>query len=135
MHGPSRTDSVNVGIRNMPTGLITVCPATVIEPADRSDQSEHHLLRSGSRGIRSRHDRKTGEIVYIQPQARASGDPAGAVELGLADPDQPARSEARIYVGTVSASGGATTTCDDSWTRDQSGDLTRNEDRLHPASP
>ncbi len=120
-HGPSRTDNIH-GIRNS-DWMITVFgdghqPA--IDPTNPdiiySEWQEGNLVR---------HDRKTGEIIYIQPQPRA-GEPTERFNWDspiLISPHDPARlyfASQRVWRSDDHG---------DSWTP-VSKDLTRNLDRL-----
>jgi photosystem II stability/assembly factor-like uncharacterized protein len=120
-HGPSRTDSAN-GIRNM-DWMITVF-ADGHQPA--IDPTNPDIIYSEwQQGNQVRHDRKTGEIVYIQPQP----EPGDAPERWnwdspiLISPHDPAR----IYVASQRV--WRSDDRGDSW-RPISGDLSRHEDRL-----
>ena len=89
--GPSRTDNVH-GIRNA-DWFITLF-GDGHQPA--VDPTNPDIVYSEwQQGNLVRYDRTTGEIVYIQPQPGA-GRAAGALQLGRADPDQPARPGAAL---------------------------------------
>ena len=120
-HGPSRTDSNN-GIRNM-DWMITVF-ADGHQPA--IDPTNPNIIYSEwQQGNQVRHDRKTGEIVYIQPQPEPEDPPErwnwdSPILISPHDP-------ARIYVASQRV--WRSDDRGDSW-RPISGDLSRDEDRL-----
>jgi photosystem II stability/assembly factor-like uncharacterized protein len=85
-HGPSRTDNTH-GIRNS-DWMITVF-GDGHQPA--IDPTNPDIIYSQwQQGNLVRHDRKTGEITYIQPQPR-DGEDERTLQLGRPGPDQPAR--------------------------------------------
>jgi photosystem II stability/assembly factor-like uncharacterized protein len=119
--GPSRTDNIH-GIRNS-DWFITLFgdghqPAT--EPGNPDIVYSHW-----QQGNLVRYDRKTGEIVYIQPQPRA-GEPAERFNWDapiVVSPHAPTRlyhSSQRVWRSDDRG---------DTWTP-ISGDLTRNEERV-----
>ena len=83
--GPVRTDNVN-GITNADWFITLFADGhqPAVEPGNPnivySEWQEGNLVRT---------DRTTGGIVYIQPQPEP-GDPPGTLQLGRADPHQPA---------------------------------------------
>ncbi len=120
-HGPSRTDNVH-GIRNS-DWMLTVF-GDGHQPA--IDPTNPDIIYSEwQQGNLIRHDRKTGEIIYIQPQPSA-GEPTERYNWDspiLISPHDPARlyfASQRIWRSDNRG---------DSWTP-ISEDLTRNLDRL-----
>jgi photosystem II stability/assembly factor-like uncharacterized protein len=90
-HGPSRTDNIH-GIRNS-DWMITVF-GDGHQPA--IDPTNPDIIYSQwQEGNLVRHDRKTGEIIYIQPQPRAD-EPTERFNWGFTNPDQPARPGAAL---------------------------------------
>ncbi len=120
-HGPSRTDNVH-GIRNS-DWMITVF-ADGHQPA--IDPTNPDIIYSEwQQGNLIRHDRKTGEIVYIQPQSEP-GEPGdrwnwdSPILISAHDPARLYYASQRVYRSDNRG---------DSW-RPVSGDLSRGEDRL-----
>ncbi len=120
-HGPSRTDNVH-GIRNS-DWMITVF-GDGHQPA--IDPTNPDIIYSQwQQGNLVRHDRTTGEIIYIQPQPRAD-EPTERFNWDapiLISPHNPAR----IYFGSQRL--WRSDDYGDSWTP-VSEDLTRNLDRM-----
>ena len=82
--GPSRTDSVN-GIRN---ARLVPGPGRRRPPAGGRARKPRHRLRrvaGGQPGAARSHHRRD----HLPPAAARARRPPGAVQLGLADPDQP----------------------------------------------
>jgi photosystem II stability/assembly factor-like uncharacterized protein len=120
-HGPARTDNVH-GIRNS-DWMITVF-ADGHQPA--IDPTNPNIIYSEwQEGNLIRHDRKTGEIVYIQPQSEP-GEPGdrwnwdSPILISAHDPARLYYASQRIYRSDDRG---------DSW-RPVSDDLSRGEDRL-----
>ena len=89
--GPVRTDSVN-GITNR-DWFVTLF-ADGYQPATEPG-NPNIVYSEWQNGNLVRFDRTTGERVYIQPQRRA-GRRARALQLGRADPREPALAEAPL---------------------------------------
>ena len=119
--GPSRTDTVN-GIRNA-DWFITLF-ADGHQPAVEPGNPDI-VYSEWQQGNLVRHDRTTGEIVYIQPQPEP-GDPPERFNWDapiLISPHSPTR----LYYGSQRL--WRSDDRGDSW-KPVSGDLTRNENRL-----
>ena len=119
--GPSRTDNMH-GIRNSDWFITLFADGhqSAVEPGNPDI-----MYAEWQEGNLVRHDRTTGEIVHIQPQA-APGDPVERYNWDapiLVSAHDPKRLYFASYRLWRSDNRG------DSWTA-LSGDLTRNEDRL-----
>ena len=101
--GPSRTDNVH-GIRNSDWWVPLFADGH--QPAVDPDNPDI-IYAQWQQGNLSRVDRKTGEVIYIQPQP-GQGRGVGPLQLGRADPDQPPRSRSGSTTA-ASGSGAATT--------------------------
>ncbi|MFH1176461.1 MAG: glycosyl hydrolase, partial [Acidobacteriota bacterium] len=119
--GPSRTDTVN-GIRNRDWFLTLFADGH--QPACEPGNPEI-VYSEWQQGNLVRHDRKTGEIVYIQPQGEP-GDPPERFNWDspiLISPHSPTRlyyASQRVWRSNDRG---------DSW-KPVSGDLTRKQDRM-----
>ncbi|GHF17995.1 hypothetical protein GCM10017044_10620 [Kordiimonas sediminis] len=120
--GPSRTDRAE-GIKNSDWFLTLFADGH--QPATEPGNPDI-LYSQWQQGSLARHDRKTGEIVIIQPQARP-GEPAerfnwdAPINVSQHDPKRIYHASQRVWRSDDRG---------DSWTP-ISPDLTRNENRLH----
>ena len=120
--GPSRTDRVD-GIKNSDWFLTLFADGH--QPATEPGNPDI-LYSQWQQGSLARHDRTTGEIVVIQPQAKP-GEPAerfnwdAPINVSQHDPKRLYHASQRLWRSDDRG---------DSWTA-ISGDLTRNENRLH----
>jgi len=120
--GPSRTDRVN-GIKNSDWFLTLFADGH--QPATEPGNPDI-LYSQWQQGNLARHDRKTGEVVLIQPQAKP-GEVAerfnwdAPINVSQHDPKRLYHASQRLWRSDDRG---------DSWTA-ISGDLTRNENRMH----
>lgn len=120
--GPSRTDRAE-GIKNSDWFLTLFADGH--QPATEPGNPDI-LYSQWQQGSLARHDRKTGEVVLIQPQAKP-GEPAerfnwdAPIIVSQHDPKRLYHASQRLWRSDDRG---------DSWTA-ISGDLTRNENRLH----